>query len=182
MIFEPTSIDGAFVVKLEPHRDERGFFARTWCRDEYLDRGLEGELAQCSISFNARRGTLRGLHYQAPPHAETKLVRCTRGRVYDVIVDLRATAPTFKRWFATELSADNRNMIYIPRGLAHGFLTLEDHTELAYQMSTSYRPESARGVKYDDPQFAIDWPFEPVLIGARDLAHAPFDEATCEFC
>lgn len=181
MIFEPTPIPGAFLVRLELREDERGFFARTWCREEFLAHGLAGELAQCSVSFNNRRGTLRGLHYQAPPHAEDKLVRCTRGSIHDVIVDLRRGQPTFKHWWSTELSADNRDMMYIPKGLAHGFLTLEDDCEVAYHMSTSYRPESARGSRYDDPAFAIDWPFAPAVIGARDLGFAPFDEATCEF-
>jgi dTDP-4-dehydrorhamnose 3,5-epimerase len=143
--------------------------------------GLNGDLLQCSVSYNHRRGTLRGLHYQAPPAVETKLVRCTRGRVHDVIVDLRRDGLTFKRWWATELSADNRNMIYIPEGLAHGFLTLEDHAEVAYQVSTPYHPESARGLRYDDPAFAIDWPFAPIVVSARDLAFAPFKEGTCEF-
>ncbi|GMR24064.1 MAG: dTDP-4-dehydrorhamnose 3,5-epimerase [Acidobacteriota bacterium] len=182
MIFEPTPIDGAFLVRLELHQDERGIFARTWCREEFLAKGLNGELVQCSISYNQSRGTLRGLHYQAPPHAEAKLVRCTRGRIHDVIVDLRRSAPTFKRWWSAELSADNRHMVYIPEGLAHGFLTLEDHSEVAYQMSTPYRPESARGSRYDDPTFAIAWPFAPTVIGSRDLAFPPFDETACEFC
>jgi dTDP-4-dehydrorhamnose 3,5-epimerase len=181
MIFVPTTIEGAFLVELEPHRDERGFFARSWCREEYLAHGLKSELAQCAISHNDRLGTLRGLHYQAPPHAETKLVRCTRGRIFDVIVDLRPSAPTFKSWWSTELSADNRHMVYIPEGLAHGFLSLEDHSEVTYQMSTPYRPESARGARYDDDAFSITWPFPPEVIGPRDLAFPPFDEAACEF-
>lgn len=181
MIFDPTPIEGAFHVRLEPHQDERGFFARSWCRDEFDARGLSSELAQCNISYNHRRGTLRGLHYQAPPHAEAKLVRCTRGRIFDVVVDLRPSAPTFKKWWSAELSADNRDMVYIPEGIAHGFVTLEDKTEVAYQMSTPYRPESARGLRYDDPAFAITWPFAPTLIGANDLVFAPFEEAACEF-
>jgi dTDP-4-dehydrorhamnose 3,5-epimerase len=181
MIFEPTTIPDAFLVRLEPRQDERGFFARSWCRQEYLARGLNSELAQCSISYNHRRGTLRGMHFQAPPFAETKLVRCTRGRIYDVVVDLRSSAPTFKRWWSAELSADNRHMIYVPEGLAHGFLTLEDHSEVAYQMSTPYHSESARGFRYDDPAFAISWPFAPTIVGARDQAFAPFDESACEF-
>jgi dTDP-4-dehydrorhamnose 3,5-epimerase len=181
MIFDPTPIAGAFLVRLEPKQDERGFFARSWCRDELHARGLSRELAQCNISYNRRRGTLRGLHYQAPPNAEAKLVRCTRGRIFDVVVDLRPSAPTFKNWWSAELSADNRDMVYIPEGLAHGFMTLEDDAEVAYQMSTPYRPESARGLRYDDPAFAITWPFEPALIGSNDLAFVPFDEAACEF-
>jgi len=181
MIFEPAPLAGAFLIRLEPRHDERGFFARTWCREEYLAHGLNGDLLQCSLSYNHRSGTLRGLHYQAPPASETKLVRCTRGRIHDVIVDLRRGGPTFKRWWAAELSADNRNMLYIPEGFAHGFLTLEDHSEVAYQMSTPYRPESARGLRYDDPAFAIHWPFAPVVVGSRDLLFTPFDEGACEF-
>ncbi len=181
MLFEPAPLLGAFVVRLEELNDERGFFARTWCREEFLARGLSGDFVQASVSFNLRRGTLRGLHYQAPPDAEAKLVRCTRGRIHDVIVDLRRRSPTFRRTFATELSADNRHMLYIPEGFAHGFLTLEDHAEVAYQISAPYRPESARGFRYDDPAFAIDWPFTPLVIDARDLSFAPFDEGVCEF-
>lgn len=181
MIFEPTPIDGAFLVELEAHRDERGLFARTWCRAEFGAHELQTEWVQSSISVNDRRGTLRGLHYQAPPHAETKLVRCTRGRIFDVIVDLRPSAPTFKKWWSAELSANNRRMMYIPEGLAHGFLTLEDHSELSYQISTPYRPESARGARYDEPAFAIEWPLTPAIVGSRDLSFAPFDEGACEF-
>lgn len=181
MEFLPTSIEGAFLVRLDLHRDERGFFARSWCREEFEGQGLNSALAQCSISFNHRRGTLRGLHLQAPPHGETKLVRCTRGRIYDVIVDLRRSSPTFKHWSSAELTADNRDMVYIPEGLAHGFLTLEDQTEVVYQMSTPYRADSARGVRYDDPAFAVSWPFSPTVIGSRDLSFAPFDEEACEF-
>lgn len=181
MIFEETPLAGAFLVRIEPHHDERGFFARSFCREEFLGRGLNGDLVQSSVSFNPRRGTLRGLHYQAPPFAETKLVRCTRGRIHDVIVDLRSREPSFKRSWAVELSADNRLMLYIPDGFAHGFLTLEDDSEVLYQMSTPYHAESARRLRYDDPAFAISWPFPPRVIGARDLDCAPFDEATCEF-
>jgi dTDP-4-dehydrorhamnose 3,5-epimerase len=181
MIFQPTPIEGAFLVQLEPHQDERGFFARSWCREEFHEHGLKGELAQCSISYNHRRGTLRGLHFQAPPYAEAKLVRCTRGRIYDAIVDLRPSAPTFKSWWSVELSENNRQMVYIPEGLAHGFLTLEDRSEVVYQMSTPYHPESARGLRYDDPALAIVWPFVPTVIGSRDLAFPPFDEVSCEF-
>lgn len=181
MIFEPAPLAGAFLVRLEPRWDERGFFARIFCREEYREHGLNNEMVQSSLSYNRLRGTLRGLHYQAPPHAEAKLVRCIRGRIHDVLVDLRADESTFKRHWAVELSAQNREMVYVPEGLAHGFLTLEDHTEVMYQMSTSYHPESARGLRYDDPAFAIRWPFPPAVIGPRDLGFAPFDEATCEF-
>ena len=181
MKFEPTPLEGAFLIELELREDERGFFARSWCREELVAHGLSGELAQCNVSYNRSRGTLRGMHYQAPPHAEAKLVTCTRGRIHDVIVDLRRSAPTFKQWWSAELSADNRRRLYVPEGFAHGFLTLDDDCEVHYQMSTPYRPESARGVRYDDPAFAIAWPFAPTVVGERDLAFDPFDEATCEF-
>lgn len=181
MIFEPTPLAGAFLVRLEPRRDERGFFARTFCREEYREHGLYEEIAQSSISYNRLRGTLRGLHYQAPPHAEAKLVRCTRGRIHDVLIDLRPSQSTFKHHWAVELSAESRDMVYVPEGLAHGFLTLEDDTEVVYQMSTPYHPESARGLRYDDPAFAIRWPFAPAVIGPRDLDFAPFEEGACEF-
>jgi dTDP-4-dehydrorhamnose 3,5-epimerase len=181
MLFDPAPLSGAFVVRLEERHDQRGFFARTWCREEFLARGLSGDFVQASVSSNHRRGTLRGLHYQAPPVAEAKLVRCTRGRIHDVIVDLRRRSPTFRRWFATELSAENRHMLYVPQGFAHGFLTLEDGAEVAYQMSAPYRSESARGFRYDDPAFAIEWPFRPLVVGERDLSFTPFDEGACEF-
>jgi dTDP-4-dehydrorhamnose 3,5-epimerase len=174
MNFAETVIKGAYVIDPERLGDERGFFARTWCRREFEAHGLTAALVQCSISFNYRRGTLRGMHYQAAPHAETKLVRCTAGSVYDVIVDLRADSPTFKRWFAAELSADNRRMLYIPEGLAHGFLTLSDGAEVFYQMSEFFVPECARGVRWNDPAFGIHWPAEPTMIAERDRGYPDF--------
>jgi dTDP-4-dehydrorhamnose 3,5-epimerase len=181
MIFEPIPLAGAYLVGLEPRTDERGFFARSFCREEFRARGLSGDMVQSSVSYNERRGTLRGLHYQAPPHAEAKLVRCTAGRIHDVIVDLRRSEPSFRRWFSVELSAENRLMIYAPEGFAHGFLTLEDRSEVLYQTSTSYAPESARGIRYDDPALGIDWPSAPAVIASRDLSFAPFSESACEF-
>ncbi|HXG03314.1 MAG TPA: dTDP-4-dehydrorhamnose 3,5-epimerase [Candidatus Binatia bacterium] len=175
MIFQPLRLKGAFVVEPEPVVDERGFFARTWCRREFEAQGLHADLAQCSVSFNARRGTLRGLHYQAEPHAEVKLVRCTRGAIWDVLVDLRPDSPTFKEHAAVVLDETNRRMVYVPEGVAHGFLTLADATEVFYQISAFHHPASARGVRWDDPAFAIPWP-EPVrVISERDRTFPDFD-------
>ncbi len=148
--------------------DERGFFARTFCRREFEDHGLNPDLVQCNISFNHKKGTLRGMHYQAPPHAEAKLVRCTAGAVYDVIVDLRHKSPTFMQWHAEELSADNHRMIYIPEGFSHGFQTLIDNTEVIYHHSAYYSPEYERGLKFNDPALAIVWPLPVSAISAKD--------------
>jgi dTDP-4-dehydrorhamnose 3,5-epimerase len=158
MRFSQTPLAGAYVIDVEPVADERGLFARTWCRREMEEHGLDAGLVQCSTSFNRRRGTLRGMHWQASPDEETKIVRCTRGAVYDVVLDLRPGSPTFKRWFAAELTADNRSALYVPAGIAHGFQTLADDSEVLYQMSQFHRPESARGVRWNDPAFAIEWP------------------------
>lgn len=168
MIFRPTPLAGAWLVEPERKADERGFFARTWCREEFAAQGLDPALAQCSISFNHRRGTLRGLHLQIAPHAETKLVRCTRGAVWDVIVDLRPESPTLRQHFAALLSAEKGNALYIPPGMAHGFQTLEDATEVFYQISVPYAPESARGYRWDDPAFGIPWPEPVTVISERD--------------
>ena len=174
MIFAETPLKGAYVIDLDRLADERGFFARTWCRREFEAHGLNAGLAQCNISFNYKRGTLRGMHYQVAPHAEAKLVRCTTGSIYDVIVDLRADSPTFKQWFAVELSSENRRMLYVPEGLAHGFLTLTDGAEVSYQMSEFYVPECARGVRWNDMAFDIHWPFKATLISERDRAYPDF--------
>jgi dTDP-4-dehydrorhamnose 3,5-epimerase len=168
MNFEPLALGGAFLVKPARLEDDRGFFARTWCAREFADHGLDPWLAQTSISFSKARGTLRGLHYQAPPHAETKLVRCTRGAVFDVIVDLRPTSSTYLRHDAVTLTEQSRDAIYVPKGCAHGFLTLEDETEVLYQMSTPHAPGAARGVRWDDPAFRIAWPLAPDVIAERD--------------
>jgi dTDP-4-dehydrorhamnose 3,5-epimerase len=171
MRFTSTTIAGAFLVDLEPITDERGFFARSFCRREFVAHGLNPELAQCNVSLNRRRGTLRGMHWQAAPHEEAKLVRCTRGMLHDVIVDLRAGSSTYGRHTAVLLSAENRRMLYVPEGCAHGFLTLEDDTEVLYQMSAFYAPESARGVRFDDPAFGIRWPAEVTVISERDRGY-----------
>lgn len=168
MIFRAMAIPGAFVIEPEPIEDERGSFARTFDREAFAARDLDPEVVQCSVSFNRRRGTLRGLHYQAAPHEEAKLVRCTAGTIWDVIADLRPGSPAFRRWEAVTLSAANRLALYVPRGCAHGFLTLEDGAEVSYQMSVPHHPESARGVRWDDPVLAIAWPEEPRVISEKD--------------
>ena len=151
--------------------DQRGFFARTFCEREFESHGLNPKLVQCSISFNTRKGTLRGLHYQAVPHAEAKLVRCTKGAIYDVVVDLRPQSSTFKEWIAVELTGEDRNMVYVPEGCAHGFLTLEDESEVFYQMSEFYDAESSSGVRWDDPAFHITWPGKVEVISERDRTY-----------
>lgn len=158
MRFEKTPLPGAWVIELEPIGDERGWFARTFDAAEFLQRGMNPAVVQCNASFNARRGTLRGMHYQAEPHGESKLVRCVRGAIFDVAVDLRAGSPTFRSWHGVELTAENRLAFYIPAGLAHGFQTLSDDAEVLYQMGDPYVPDAARGVRFDDPALAIDWP------------------------
>jgi dTDP-4-dehydrorhamnose 3,5-epimerase len=168
MIFQETRIPGVFELHLEPMMDERGFFARSWCRDEFETAGLDTRLAQCSISYNVRKGTLRGMHYQLAPYAELKLVRCTRGAIYDVVLDLRVDSPTFGEWIGVNLTADNREMIYIPEGCAHGYLTTADDSEVFYQISEFYHPEAARGVRWNDPIFHIEWPGIVEVISERD--------------
>ncbi len=170
MKFLSTPLAGAYVIELEPLEDERGFFARSFCQTEFRAHGLDPVIAQCNVSFNRKRGTLRGLHYQAEPHAEGKLVRCTRGAVWDVIVDLRKGSPTARQWYAAELTAENRRSLYIPAGFAHGFQTLVDDTEVLYQMSEFYHPDSARGVRWDDRTLAIRWPIKGAVISPRDRA------------
>jgi dTDP-4-dehydrorhamnose 3,5-epimerase len=174
MIFATTQLDGAWLIDIEPREDARGFFARTWCRQELASRGLDVEIAQESLSFNRCRGTLRGLHYQRPPHEETKIVRCMRGAVFDVIVDLRPHAVTYLQWQGFELAARNRRALYIPKGFAHGFQSLTDDVEIAYQISTFYAPEAAGGCRYDDAAFGILWPLPVTAISERDLSWPPF--------
>jgi dTDP-4-dehydrorhamnose 3,5-epimerase len=174
MIFSETSLPGAYVIDLEKIEDDRGFFARAWCERELTEQGLEARVAQCNISFNKRRGTLRGMHFQRPPHEEVKLVRCIRGRLFDVIIDLRPDSPTSRRWIGVELSADNRRMLYVPRGFAHGFQTLEDDTEIFYMMSEFYVPGAEHGVRWDDPVFDVEWPLKPTEIAERDRQWADF--------
>jgi len=179
MIFHETRLSGVFEVHLEPSSDDRGFFARSWCQREFESRGLKPKVVQCNVSFNAKKGTLRGIHYQAAPHAEAKLVRCTKGAIYDVVVDLRPQLPTFRKWIGVLLTATNRHMLYVPEGCGHGFLTLEDETEVFYQMSEFYHPELARGVRWDDPAFQIVWPDKVEVISERDRTYPNFEEVQC---
>lgn len=164
MIFKETKLEGTFIIEMEPIRDSRGFFARAWCQQEFEAHGLISSFVQANITFSPKRGTLRGLHYQVAPHEEVKLVRCTRGAIYDVIVDLRPESPTHKQWLGTELTADNRKMIYMPGGFAHGYQILMDETEVFYQVGQFYAPEYERGIRWDDPAFEIDWPIDSLLI------------------
>jgi dTDP-4-dehydrorhamnose 3,5-epimerase len=174
MRFTELAAPGVFVVEQERHADSRGFFARTFCRDEFAAHGLAGDFVQCNTSFNERRGTLRGMHLQRPPHEEIKLVRCTRGAILDVVVDLRPEAPTFRQWVAVELTEDNGRALYIPAGCAHGFQTLADGSEVFYQMAERYHPAAAAGVRWDDPAFGIDWPILPPILSDRDASYADF--------
>lgn len=174
MKFTATPLAGAFLVALEPHADPRGFFARVWSAEEFAAHGLDARVSQTSISHNRKRGTLRGMHWQAAPHAETKLVRCEQGAIHDVIVDLRPASPTYTRPFGVTLSAADHTALYIPEGFAHGFQTLEDDTVVHYQMTTPYVPEAGRGARWNDPAFGITWPLpDPILI-ARDREYADF--------
>lgn len=176
MLFLPTALSGVFVLEPERHEDERGFFARTWCQREFAARGLNPRLVQCSMSFNKRRGTLRGLHYQAAPFEEARLVRCPRGAIFDVVLDLRPGSPTWLQHVAVVLSAENARMVYVPEGCAHGFQTLADDTEVFYQMSEFHSPEHARGVRWDDPRFGIAWPDDERTISERDRTYPDFSE------
>jgi len=174
MEFLKTKLPGVFEIHIEAKPDERGFFARTWCQKEFESQGLAGKLVQCSLSFNTRKGTLRGMHYQIAPYEETKLVRCTQGAIYDVVLDLRTESPAFKEWIAVKLTAQKRNMVHVPQGCAHGFITLEDRSEVFYQMSELQHAESARGVRWDDPSFQIEWPAKVEVISERDRTYADF--------
>ncbi len=174
MKFEATPLPGAFVITPERLRDERGYFARTFCRREFSERGLNPNIAQCNLSVNARRGTLRGMHFQRPPHEEAKLVRCSAGALFDVIIDLRPSSPTFRRHFGVRLDPSEARMLYVPEGFAHGFLTLEDETEIVYQISDFYDPALASGVRWNDPAFGIEWPFEPAVMADRDRSYPDF--------
>jgi dTDP-4-dehydrorhamnose 3,5-epimerase len=175
MRFTELSLPGAFLVAQERQQDERGYFARTWCREEFAAHGVATDFVQCSTSYNARRGTLRGMHFQRAPHAEIKLVRCTRGAMFDVMLDLRPDVATFCRWQAIELTAENGLAVYVPAGFAHGFQTLADGTEVLYQMTERHHPDLAEGVRWDDPAFAIDWPISQPILSDKDAAHADFN-------
>ncbi|MFN2498992.1 MAG: dTDP-4-dehydrorhamnose 3,5-epimerase [Pyrinomonadaceae bacterium] len=176
MKFTETVLKGAFVIDLQLMEDERGFFARSWCKQEFVAQGLNANLAQCSLSYNQKRGTLRGLHYQAKPYAEAKVVWCITGAIYDVIVDLRPNSSSYKEWMGIELKAAVRKILYVPEGFAHGFQTLEDNTEVLYQISEPYQPEYSRGLRWDDPAFQFRWPLPERIISARDKAFPDFTE------
>jgi dTDP-4-dehydrorhamnose 3,5-epimerase len=177
MLFAKTELPGVFVIELERRGDPRGFFARCFCEREFAEHGLPTHYPQCNLSHNRTAGTLRGMHYQAAPHPEAKVVRCVAGAIYDVVVDLRPSSPTHLQWLAVELSADNGRALFVPEGFAHGFLTLADETQVFYQMGASYHAELARGVRWDDPSLKIAWPHPPVVIAERDAAYPDFDPA-----
>jgi dTDP-4-dehydrorhamnose 3,5-epimerase len=177
VILHETPLRGVFVIELDRKGDYRGFFARVYCRNEFAEHGLATEFVQVNNSLSASRGTLRGMHYQLKPHAETKLVRCVRGGLWDCVLDLRPGSPTFGKWFGVDLTAENRRMMYVPKGCAHGFMTITDDAEALYFVDAFYAPEHERGVRWDDPAFAIEWPFDPVVISDKDRGHADFDRA-----
>jgi dTDP-4-dehydrorhamnose 3,5-epimerase len=177
MIFTETKLTGAFLIDLEWRKDERGFFARTWCREEFASAGLETRFVQANHAGNHLQGTLRGMHFQRPPFEETKLVRCIRGALYDVIIDLRPNSPTRGQWFGVELTELDQRMLYVPRGFAHGYQTLTDHTEITYQVSEFYAPRHEGGVRYNDPAFGIEWPLEVTAISDKDRCHPLWDTA-----
>lgn len=177
MIFTETALPGAYLIDLEKRGDERGFFARFFCEKEFGAKGLVTRFVQVNDSLSVKRGTLRGMHYQAAPKSETKVLRCVRGALYDVILDMRKESPTFGQHIGVELTAENRRMIYVPKGFAHGFVTLEDNTEALYLVDEPYAPEAERGVRWDDPKFAIRWPEPPVVISDKDRAIRDFDPA-----
>jgi dTDP-4-dehydrorhamnose 3,5-epimerase len=175
MIFTELPLAGAFAVDLQELADERGFFARSYCVEEFAAKGLGPELRQCSVSYNARKGTLRGMHYQDAPHEEHKLVRCTAGAVFDVIIDIRKSSPTYRRWHGAQLTQANRRSLFIPPGFAHGFMSLTDDAEVYYMISASHAPQFSRGLRWSDPAFDIEWPMAPTVISARDAAYPLID-------
>jgi dTDP-4-dehydrorhamnose 3,5-epimerase len=174
VVFVETKLPGVYIIEAEKKEDERGFFARTFCQHEFEAHGLNPRVAQCSTSFNKKKGTLRGMHYQVAPFAEVKVVRCTAGAIYDVAVDLRPDSLSYKQWTAVDLTADNRRALYIPAGCAHGFQTLVDDAEVYYQVSEFYHPEAARGVRWNDPAFGITWPIKEVIISTKDASWGAF--------
>jgi len=174
MQFEPSSVEGAFVIRPQPRPDERGHFARVFCAAELAQRGLVSQISQINTGVSPRAGTLRGMHFQAAPHAEVKIARCVRGAAFDVVVDLRPDSPTYRRWFGVELTADNGLMLYAPAGTAHGYLTLQPETEVTYLTSKPYAPDAVRGVRFDDPAFGIEWPVDITLVSKADRAWPDF--------
>ncbi|HUD62088.1 MAG TPA: dTDP-4-dehydrorhamnose 3,5-epimerase [Acetobacteraceae bacterium] len=174
MLFTEQSLPGIFIVSPERREDSRGYFTRTFCRDEFTAHGLASDFVQCNASYNARRGTLRGMHRQLPPYQEIKLVRCTRGAIWDVVLDLRPQSPTVRQWLSVELTEDNGCALYVPGGFAHGFQTLTDGAEVFYQMAECYYPDADAGVRWDDKAFAIDWPIRPPILSNRDAAYQDY--------
>ncbi|NIQ02611.1 MAG: dTDP-4-dehydrorhamnose 3,5-epimerase [Nitrospinaceae bacterium] len=177
MIFHSTTLQGVYLIEPERIDDHRGFFARTWCAEEFEAHGLSTQTAQCSISYNKNRGTLRGMHFQIDPKAEIKVVRCTAGAIYDVLLDLRMESPSHLKWEAFELSSENRKLLYVPEGIAHGFQTLEDHTEVFYQISEFYSPEHSRGVLWNDEAFGIEWPIADPIVSDKDRSYPSYHSA-----
>jgi len=169
MKFTETNLSGSFIIELEKIEDERGFFSRAWDRKKFEENKLNSKIIQCNISFNKKKGTIRGLHFQAEPYEEVKIVRCTKGKVFEVLVDLRSNSNTYKHWLGIKLNEQNHNIIYVPEGFALGFQTLEDNTELFYQMSQEYVPKYARGIRWDDPTINISWPLTPTIISKKDM-------------
>lgn len=178
MIFTETPLQGAFTIQLEKRQDDRGFFARTWCANEFANAGLKTNLAQQNMSLTLKAGTIRGMHFQKAPHSETKVIRVTCGRIYDVIIDLRSQSPTYKQWFGIELSRDNYTMLYVPEGFAHGFVTLEDTCEVSYLVTAFFTPDADSGVRYNDPAFAIQWPIPITLVSEKDANFPDFSDTT----
>lgn len=177
MLFIETKLKGAFVIELEKYSDDRGFFSRAWCQKEFKEQGINSQFVQANIGFSKNSGTIRGIHYQIAPFEEAKLVRCIRGAIFDVVLDLRPELPSFKQWFGVELSDENRKMLYVPEGCAHGYQTLVDNTEVFYQVSQVYSPESERGIRWNDPEFDIEWPIdEDLVISEKDQNWSDFME------
>lgn len=177
MIFTETKLAGAYIIDIKKIEDERGFFGRSYCQKEFEALGLNTNAVQANVSYNKKKGTLRGLHLQLPPYGETKLVRCTRGALYDIIVDLRPGSATFKQWIGVELTAANYRMLYVPEGFGHSFITLEDETEATYQVTGFYTPKAERGFRYNDPAFNIQWPIQPQVVSEKDRNHPLFTDA-----
>ena len=175
MIFTKTTVNDAYIVELDKREDHRGFFARTWDKNEFEEHNLNSNLVQCNVSFSKKRGTLRGMHYQKKPFEESKLIRCTKGKIFDVIIDLRTHSSTFKKWFGVELTQENYKMLYVPEGFAHGFQSLEDNSEIIYQVSEFYTPNSELGIHWNDPAFNITWPIEEKIITEKDNSWKVFD-------
>lgn len=176
MLFTQTKLAGAFILEVKKIEDERGFFGRSWCKRELEEHGLNADVAQANVSYNKVKGTLRGMHFQKAPYQETKLVRCTRGAIYDVIIDLRPHSPTYKQWIGVELTEDNYRMLFVPEDFAHGFITLQDNTEVTYQVTQYYTPGAEGGIRWNDSAFGIEWPIEPTMVSAKDQAHPDFAE------